>query len=138
VTQPTLTQVRQALAATITAQTGLRATASQQAQLSPPQAVVLPVTGTFVTYSESMDGACDMSLRALVVVSRLDSSDGMDVMDAYLATTGSKSLYAGVQADRTLGGVVDWAIVREATGYGAVNHGGLDYLGCSVIVDIGI
>ena len=137
-TQPTFSAVRAALATYITAQTGLRATAAQQARIAPPQAVILPVTGTFITYSVDMSGSADLSLRVLVLISKADSSDGMDLLDPYLATTGPKSLWAAVQRDPTLGGVVQWAIVREVAGYGVMNHGGIDYLAASVIVDIGI
>lgn len=137
-TQPSFTAVRKALAAFLTAQTGLRATANQQARVSPPMAVVLPMTGPVITYSVDMTGSANLTLRAMLIMSQADSASGMDLMDDYLATTGPKSLWAAVQHDPTLGGVVEWAVVRQATGYGVINHGGIDYLGCSVIVDIGI
>jgi hypothetical protein len=137
-TQPTFTAIRQCLAGFITARTGLAATAQQQARVTPPQAVILPATGTFITYSEDMTGSCDLSLRILVLVSQADSADGMDILDPYLATTGTQSLWAAVQADATLGGVVQYALVREVAGYGVMNHGGIDYLAASVICDIGI
>jgi hypothetical protein len=138
VTQPTFTAIRQALAAYITATTGLRASANRQSQVIPPMAIVLPVTATFITYSETFDGSCDLSLRALILASMSDTSDGMDTIDPYLSTTGTQSLWAAVQKDPTLGGVVQWCIVREVSGYGMMNNGGIDYMAASVICDLGI
>ncbi len=137
-TQPTLTTIRSTLASYITTNTGLRATANRQAQLAPPMAIILPVTGTFATYSVTFDQETNYSLRAVVAVSRADSSDGQDLMDAYVSTTGAKSVYAALQKDPTLGGVVSYAVLREATGYGTISHGGIDYLGCSLIIDVAI
>jgi hypothetical protein len=137
-TQPTFTAIRQALATYITSTTGLTASANRQAQVFPPMAIILPVTATFITYSADMSGSCDLSLRALILAAMSDSSDGMDTIDPYLATTGSQSLWAAVQADPTLGGVVQWCIVREVSGYGVMNHGGVDYLAASVVCDLGI
>jgi hypothetical protein len=137
-TQPTFTQIRAALAAQLNTIAGLRAVASRNAQISPPAAVVMPVTGTFVRYSTTFDGECDLTLRAILLVAEGDSTSGQDLMDAYLATTGPQSVYAAVQADPTLGGVVSWAAVTEATGYGLMNWAGIDYLACHFIITVGI
>jgi hypothetical protein len=138
VTQPTFTAVRKALASFITAQTGLRATAQADGRINPPAAAILPVTGSFIRYDATMDGTADLSLRALVMVQMGSAGSGQGNLDPYLATTGSQSLYAAFKKDPTAGGAVHFAVVREATGYGVVNHGGVDYLGCSLIIDIGI
>ena len=137
-TQPTLTQVREALAAFVTAQTGLRAFAQGDGRINPPAAAILPVTGTFLTYDESMDGAVNLSLRVLLLFQMASGGSGQQNMDPYIASAGPQSVYAAVKHDPTLGHAVDWATVRQATGYGVVAHGGVDYLGCSLIVDIGI
>lgn len=135
-TQPTFTQVRQALASYITATTGLRASADRFGTVSPPMAVVIPATGTSIVYSDTMDGGCEITLRAVVLASEASSDQGQTVMDAYLATSGSQSIWAAVQKDPTLGHVVQWAIVREVAGYGVMNWNGIDYLAASVITDI--
>jgi hypothetical protein len=46
-------------------------------------------------------------------------------------------VYAAVQKDPTLGGKVSYAAVIEATGYGLANWNGVDYLACSLILNIG-
>jgi hypothetical protein len=139
VTQPLFAAVRAALAAQLAAQIpGLRVSASRSAQVNVPAAVVLPAPGTVVSYKETMDGSADLYLRVVVLVGEGDSSSGQDLMDPYLSTTGGQSIYAAVQADPTLGGVVSYADVWEASGYGMIPWGGVDYLGCSFTVRVGI
>lgn len=138
-TQPTFTAVRQALATQLGNRiTGLRAVANRNAQVNPPAAIVMPVTGSFIRYGTSFDGSADISLRVILLVSEADSASGQDNLDAYLATSGSSSIYAAVQADPTLGGVVQYAAVVEATAYGLMNWAGVDYLACHFVVNLGI
>lgn len=137
-TQPTFAAVRQAAADYLAASiTGLRTTANRFAQVNPPMAVIAPQVGSLIRYSETMDGETGYSLRAIILVSEGDSSLGQDQLDEYLSPAGAQSVYAAVQADPTLGGAVSYAAVIEATGYGLTNWNGVDYLACSLILDIG-
>ena len=136
--QPTFPAVRQAVADYLAAHiTGLRATANRFSQVNPPMAVIAPQTGTLIRYSTTMDGETDYSLRAIILVSEGDSTSGQDLLDAYLSPTGSQSVYAAVQADPTLGGAVSYAVVVEAAGYGLTNWNGVDFLACSLVLNIG-
>jgi hypothetical protein len=137
VAQPTFTQVRQAIADYLTSSIGLRATANRFGAINPPMAVVAPQTGSLIRYSATFDGETDYNLRAIILVSEGDSASGQDAMDAYLSPTGALSVYAAVQADPTLGGKVSYAVVVEATGYGLMTWNGLDYLACSLVLNIG-
>lgn len=136
-TQPTFAAVRQAVADYLTASTGLRATTNRFGQISPPMAVIVPQTGTLIRYSVTLDAETDYSLRAIILASAGDSTEGQDILDAYLSPTGTQSVYAAVQADPTLGGKVSYAAVIEATAYGLMNFGGIDYLAVSLILNIG-
>lgn len=137
-TQPTFSAVRQAVATYLQNNiTGLRASASRFGQVNPPMAVVVPQTGSLIRYSVTMDSETDYSLRAVILVSEGDSSSGQDLLDVYLSPTGAQSVYAAVQKDPTLGGQVSYAAVIEATGYGLTQWNGLDYLACSLILNIG-
>lgn len=134
--QPTYTAVRQALASTLATQIpGLRTTAAR-IQVNPPAAVVMPVTGTFASYSQTMDGSLRFLLRAIVLVSEGDSSSGMDQLDPYVATTGPQSIWAAVQRDTRLSGTVEDAFVAEATAYGLMQWLGVDYLAAHFIVQV--
>ena len=136
-TQASFPAVRQALADTLTARIGLRATANRFAQINPPMAVIMPQTGTFIRYSTTMDAETDYSLRVIMLVSEGDSLSGQDLLDGYLSPSGASSIYAAIQAAPTLGGVVSFAAVIEAAAYGLMNFQGIDYLAAHLIVNIG-
>jgi hypothetical protein len=137
VTQPTFGAVRQAVATYLTGAIGLRCTANRFGQVNPPMGVVVPQTGTLIRYSQTFDGETDYNLRLIMLVSEGDSTSGQDTLDAYLSPTGASSVYAAVQKDPALGGQVSYAAVIEATGYGLTSWNGVDYLGCSLILNIG-
>lgn len=138
-TAPLFSAIRQALADTLqNGIPGLRATANRPLQVNPPMAVIMPGTGAVANYSASMDGEADYTLRAIVVVAPGDSAGGEDLLDPYIATSGAQSIWAAVQANQTLGGVVSYAVVTQATGYRLMQFSGVDYLTCSFIVSIGV
>lgn len=133
-TQPTFSQVRQALASTLAAASpGLNAYAEYADQITIPAALILPVTGTFLSYA-TMDGQLDVRLRAVVCVARGDQA----ALDPFLAPSGPQSVLAAVAANDTLGGVVSSAGVTEVTGFGPLAVGAVDYLAAHFIVSIGI
>ena len=138
-TQPAFSAIRQALADTLSsAIPGLRAAANRPLQVNPPMVVVMPAQGALATYSVSSDGLVDFSLRAILVVAPGDSTGGEDLLDPYIATTGSQSVWAAVQENQTLGGVVSFAEVTQASGYGLMNMTGVDYLAVTFTVSIGV
>ena len=132
----TFSAVRAALAAYLTSSTGLRATANRFAQINPPMAVIMPVTGTFARYSSTFAGDVDYTVRAIVLVSEGDSLSGQDLIDAYVATSGPSSIWAAVAKDPTLGGVVQSAAVQEVTAYGLMNFSGVDFLAAHFVVSV--
>ena len=136
--QPTFTAIRNALATTIgTAIPGLR-TGTNPLQVNLPCAIVMPVTGTFVSYSQTFDGLPDYHLRVIVAVPTSDSQSGEGDLDPYIATSGASSVWAAVQANQTLGGVVSSAVVLEVTAYGVMNLSGIDALAAHFIVEIAV
>ena len=70
--------------------------------LSPPAAVVEPLE---VAYDEAMHRGLDV-YRAfiLVIVGRMSDRSSQDRLDAYVAGSGSSSVKAAIEADKTLGG----------------------------------
>ena len=137
-TQPTFPAVRAAVAAYLASSiTGLRTTANRFGQVNPPCAVIIPETGRLIDYGQTFDEETNYYLRAVLLVSEGDSASGQDLLDGYLSPQGSQSVNAAVKADPTLGGVVSYAAVVQATGYGLMNWNGVDYLACSLILNIG-
>lgn len=136
-TQPTLSAIRQALAATLGTIPGLTAYAEYAEQITPPAAIIVPTQGSFISYA-TMDGEQNLSLRAVICVARTDSSAGQSSLDPFLATSGSQSVFACLQAAPTLGGVVSYANVAEAASMGPMAVGVIDYLAVHFVVNIGI
>ena len=135
---PGLAAIRTALAAQLDTIPGLRATANRSDQVVPPMVLVMPIQGSFIRYSVAMDGSAEFSLRAVLVTAKADSTSGQAAMDPFLDVSGASSIYANIQANSTLGGVVQYAALMEATGYGLLTVGTIDYLGCHLIINMGI
>lgn len=135
---PGLTAIRVALAAQLDTIPGLRAYANRTDQVDPPAVLVLPIQGSFIRYGVAMDGSAEFSLRAVLVTSKTDSTSGQAAMDPFLDVSGASSIYANLQANSTLGGVVQYAALMEATGYGPLAIGTIDYQACHLIISIGI
>jgi hypothetical protein len=135
---PGLAAIRVALANQLDTIPGLRAYANRTDQVSPPAVLVLPIQGSFIRYGVAMDGSAEFGLRAVLVAAKADSTSGQAAMDPFLDVSGASSIYANIQANSTLGGVVQYAALMEATGYGPLTVGTADYLACHLIINIGI
>lgn len=136
-TQPSFSAVRQALAATLASIGGLNTYAEYAEQITPPAAIVMPVQGTFIRYV-TMDGGQELLLRAVICVAKADSSAGQAVLDPYLAPSGVLSVFACLQADPTLGGVVQYANLSEVASMGPMAVGTIDYMAAHMIITAGI
>lgn len=135
---PSIAAVRTALANQLGTIPNLRAYANRVDQVSPPAVMILPPSGSFIRYGQSFDGAADITLRAILVMDKSDSTSGQAAMDPYLDVSGTSSIYANLQAGGTLGGVVQFAALTEATAYGPVTVGAIEYLGCQLLISVGI
>lgn len=134
-----LVAITNALAAQITAHTGLRALGQARDSVNPPCAVILPGQ-PFLTYGKTMDGTVDMNLIILVIL-----SDGPPVektqraLDAYIGVGANEasSIPNAILADPTLGGAVHFCEPVQAASYGRVEWAGVTYFGCRLDVTVG-
>jgi len=111
----TLGEIRTGLAARLATIAGLRASATLPDQINPPVAVVRPVV---VNYDlNANNGLTQYTMVVTVVVSRADGRSAQNALDAYIAPTGSTSVKAAIEADRTLGGKVQTCRVTSVTNY---------------------
>jgi hypothetical protein len=133
--------IRTALAAQITAVTGLRTMPEARDQVSPPVAVILPGQ-PLVVYGATLDGAATVNLRVLILISDAAPSEKVQrALDAYLGIgTGvtASSIPAAIMADNTLGGAVHFAEPTQVTTYGIVTYGGVDLFGARLDVQAGV
>ena len=131
----TVNEIREALADQI-------ATAIPSLQVSPrsPGSITVPaavVRRRTTTYDVTMDGADDTTYGVTVFASFANTDVGTQQLDDYLAPSGAKSVPAAIQADPTLGGVVDYCHVASAEGETVRNYAGIDYLSAELVIEIG-
>lgn len=131
----TLSEVREALQTTLEAIDGLTVYARPPGTVNPPAAIVSPADGQFLTYLTSQTSHdLDMLIAVLVQLGTRESATTN--LDEYLEDAGGKSVFAAVQADPTLGGVVDSAAVTGAQNYGVITYNGVDYQGVELTVEV--
>ena len=131
----TLTELRDGLKTRLATISGLHAYAEFPDQVVTPAAIVRPLHGRF---RSALSGHPQTAFEILMVVSlpRLDKAQ--DALDPYLSETGAQSIFAALEADRTLGGVADDILVGTADqdwrDYGGVTLGGVEYLSARIDV----
>jgi hypothetical protein len=105
-------QVRDGLKTRLQTITGLRAYDLIPDTVVPPCAVVGQLDFTFdIDNARGLDQA---QVDVLVIVQRFSERAGQDKLDAYLAGSGSSSIKAAIEGDRTLGGTVNTLRVTGA------------------------
>lgn len=133
----TVTELREGIAERLATITGLRVHDTVPDTVSPPAAVVRPDQGTFLTYDTTMGGEShDYLFVVTVLVAGGVDRAAQEAVDAYLATSGARSIHAALEADPELGGVADDAHVSSARNYGPVTFAGVDYFGADLLVQV--
>lgn len=136
-----LNAIRNALAASITRYTGLRALAQPGDQITPPVAAVLP-GNPLISYGDTMDGTVTINLLVLLIISDAAPVDATQrALDAYLGVdqdpaVGS-SVPEAIEEDNTLGGTVHYIQAVNAGQYGRVEYAGVTYFGARITCVIG-
>jgi hypothetical protein len=75
-----------------------------------------------------------MEITVTVIVARTSDRAAYERMSEYVAPTGSRSVRAAIESDRTLGGVCQTLIVQRADNIRSVSQGDAEYLA----VDFGL
>lgn len=93
--------------------------------INVPAAIVGQIDLDFdATVNRGFDRA---SCTVLLIVGRMSESAGQTKLDSYLASTGSTSVKAAIEGDKTLSGAVQTLRVTNATS-GSVQVASIDYL----------
>lgn len=115
--------------------TGVRVYSAWPGQLNPPAIVIRRQAVTFAT---TLGGAShDLTLAATVFLPLRTDRIAQDELDEFLADTGTRSIYAAIEADQTLGGAVDWAVVTEVGQDDVVEISGVTYLSGTATIQVG-
>jgi hypothetical protein len=129
-----ISDIRAALQTAIATVPGLQAEKYVRDVANVPVAMVGgPDTEYDKTFGRGHD---DHTIPIMVFASRASDVDGQDQLDSYLDPFGASSIKAAIEADSTLGGVVDDLRVERSTDYGAHEVNGITYLGAVLMVHV--
>ena len=115
---------------------GLRAYAVVPDKPETPAAIIRPLR---MDYQQSMGaGGANKVPFEIILLTPLSSSNerSQAVLDAYLDNSGTYSLKAAIEGDKTLGGTVDTLHVSGWRDYGVIEWVGVTYLGARVDVEV--
>ena len=122
----TISQVNTGLKNRLSTITGLRVYDYQPDNGYVP--FVFPALTT-IEYHKAMTGGMRIfTYNITIVTGRVDERTGQDELDAYASYDGAKSVRAALEADKTLGGVVDTLIVTSSANVNAMSQGENQYL----------
>jgi hypothetical protein len=109
----TPSQAKDGLKARLATISGLRCYDYQPDQVNPPFA--FPTLEEIRYHATAMGtGGVEMDFTINLILSRQSERVAQDEIDKYTAFTGTQSVRAAIEGDRTLGGVVDDCVVRQA------------------------
>jgi hypothetical protein len=129
----TPSNVRNGLKTNLTTITGLRCFDIIPDSVPLPAAVVGQLDLTFDT---SMARGLDTAeIEILLIVGRMSERAGQNKLDGYLAGSGSSSIKAAIEADKTLGGACSTLRVTTATA-GTITNAGADMLAYRYQVEV--
>lgn len=109
---PTIQQVLTGIKANLSTISGLRLNDYVPDQLNPPQAVV-DFPGEIDYHAAFHHGLLTFEATIIILVSKVVDRAGTAALAAYASPTGTNSIHLAIEADRTLGGVVDDCYVRS-------------------------
>lgn len=115
---------------------GLRVYATVPDKPETPAAIIRPLR---MDYQQSMGatGANRVPFEIIVLTPLSASNErSQDLLDAYLDESGTYSLKAAIEGDKTLGGTVDTLHVAGWRDYGMIEWVGIPYLGVRVDVEV--
>ncbi len=131
----TLQTILGGLAARLRTIAGLRAFDYMPEVIAPPTAIVQLPEG--INYDLTFGrGADTYDLRVLLLVAKGTDRAASANLAGYLNAAGPTSVKAAVEADDTLGGLVDVANVKRARGVGSYTVAGVEYLGATFDVEV--
>lgn len=129
-----ITTIRNKLAVNIGTVTGLRSSPVLIDNPSPPIALVNLNT---VDYHEAMQNGLNvLNFQISLIVGRAAERSAQRKLDAYLAPTGSGSVKAGVESNRTLDGSCFDLIVTSASAIGSLTINDQVYLAAEFNVTV--
>jgi hypothetical protein len=129
-----LSDIRSGLAARMNTISGLRARDVIPDNIAPPMAFVNP---TQIQYDlDNARGLVQYTFTVSLFASRADSRSAQNTVDEFVSTSGLKSVKAAIEADRTLGGIVDTCRVTNVTNYVVQDANDTEFLAVDFNVEV--
>ena len=130
----TVGALRTGLTTNLAAISGLRTSSFIPDNPTPPIAVVIPQRIEFdAAMSRGMD---TYTFEVIVIAQRASERGAQDALDGYCNPTGSTSIKAALQSDRTLGGAAFDLRVTEMSSYSPLSVGDTVYLSATFSVTV--
>jgi hypothetical protein len=108
-----------------------------------PDQIVAPAFGAGeveIDYDQAFRGGnAGLSVilcKGRLYAARAQGAPGQTNLDGYLASSGSQSVKAAIEVDKTLGGACATLRVENVRGYGTYQVGGVDYYGAEFDVRV--
>ena len=125
---PTIQQIMEAIETSLETIPGLRTSEYVPDQLNPPQAVV-DFPGEIVYHGTFAHGKYVFEPTITILVSRTVDRIGTAALAAYASPSGTNSIHLAIEADQTLGGVVDNCVVLNFRRLGQQEIDALQFFG---------
>lgn len=84
-------------------------------------------------------GADQLNVTGLVLVTYADSDGAQRALWSFLSrkrSSGLFRLYAALEANQSLGGLVSYAIIKTVRNIGIITYSGVDYLGAELVIEV--
>jgi hypothetical protein len=121
-----LTNLKAGLATNLATITGMRTSTQIPEQPQPPVAIITLNTINYdTTFGRGLD---EYSFTVTVIVSRADGRNAQNLLDPYVASTGTLSVKSAIELDRSLGGYANDCRVTGLSTYGNLTIGETNYL----------
>lgn len=122
----TISQINGAIATQLSTIDGLQGYDYEPDSIYPP--VAFPSI-TNIDYHRAMgNGLVIYDITVRVVIGRVNERVAQEALDEYASYSGAKSIRATIEADRTLGGLVDTLILRNSASVSSTAIGEQDFL----------
>jgi hypothetical protein len=131
----TLTDIRNAIKDTLGTLSDFNASAVEPPAPKYPAGWCFPASPA-ADFHQTFDDAVTWHIRVTVAVAASDVGRSQSNIDPYLAPTGSRSIKALLEADPSLGGVVDSVSVKGIVAYGALDIAGSSAVAATFDVEV--
>jgi len=130
----TVTQVMDGLKTRLATVSGLRAFSYQPDQINPP--IAFPVLNSVNYHRAFSGGDVIFNVAIIVIVGRYLDRTADNLLDTYLSYSGTGSIRAAIEADKTLGGICQTLIVQSSANVTSLNAGDAEFLEIRFLVEV--